>query len=96
MLTGAEYEQSGMGGRGYLYHGIEFYKNKVNAPLGLFRIIDTSGAKVHDNILNVRNVHVWKKNEKVNIYGNTITGDVGIDIEGGWEGKLKSSGNKNI
>jgi hypothetical protein len=94
LLTGAEFDNSGKAGRGYLFHGIEFYQNKLNSPLGLLRIIDTSGAKVHDNILNVRNVHVWRKNENVNIYGNTITGDVGIDIEGGWKGKLKSSGTR--
>lgn len=91
LLTGGE---SGEGGQGYLFHGIEFYQNTVNCPTGLFRIIDTSGVKLFENKLNVKYVHVWRKNEYVNIYNNLINGEVGVRIEGGWEGNLVSTGTK--
>ncbi|KKK36617.1 hypothetical protein WQ57_18385 [Mesobacillus campisalis] len=92
MLTGGEPE--GAGQSAYLFHGIEFYQNKINSPSGLLRIIDTSGVNVHDNILNVRYIHVWRKNENVNIINNIISGKSGILLEGSEEGSLISAGTK--
>ena len=70
------------------------YQNTVNSPSGMFRIIDTSGAKIYNNELNVKYVHVWRKNKNVNIYSNSIQGEIGILVEGGWNGKLVSTGTK--
>jgi hypothetical protein len=92
LLRGADSEQAGIGGEGYFYQGIEFYKNHVSCPSGVFLIEDTLGAKVYDNQLNVRYVKVWRKNEKVKIHQNEITGEVGVLVEGGGDGNLISSG----
>lgn len=92
LLTGAEFDVTGKGGTGYYYHDIEFYQNTVNSPYGLIRIIDTSGANVHDNKLNVKYVHIWRKNKNTKISSNSINGEIGVLIEGGWDGNLLSSG----
>jgi len=92
LLRGADSQRAGIGGEGYFYHGIVFYQNHVSCPSGIFLIEDTLGAKVYDNQLNVRSVKVWRKNEGVKIYQNEITAEVGVRIEGGWDGKLVSSG----
>lgn len=89
LLAGADSGMSAEGATGYYYQGLEFYENTVNCPSGSFLIMDTSGAKVYDNTLNVSEIHVWRKNEDVNIYNNEINGSV--RIEGGWDGKLVST-----
>jgi nitrous oxidase accessory protein NosD len=94
LLRGADSQQSGVGGKGYLFHRLEFYQNKIHCPSGVFLIEDTSGAKVHDNQLKVNRIKIWRKNENVEIYNNTIHADVGIQIEGGWNGNLVSAGTK--
>ena len=94
LLAGADSELAGIGSSGYLYHGIEFYQNYVDCPSGALLIKDTAGIKVYDNTLNVGEIKIWRKNENVNIYNNRITGEMGIRIEGGWNGNLVSSGTK--
>ncbi|MFZ3591241.1 right-handed parallel beta-helix repeat-containing protein [Bacillus sp. DJP31] len=91
LLTGADSEGAGVGGSGYFYQGIEFYKNNVTCPFGFIRIVDTSGVRIYDNTVNVKHIHVWRKNEKVSIYNNKITGEDGIRIEGSLKGNLISS-----
>ncbi|MDF2787344.1 MAG: Na-Ca exchanger/integrin-beta4 [Neobacillus sp.] len=94
LLRGGDSELSGIGGEGYLYYGIEFYQNTVKSPSGVFLIEDTSGAKVYDNTLDVKSVKLWRKNENVSIYNNMLKGEMGIHIEGGWDGNLVSKGTK--
>ena len=96
-LTGANPEEAddkGNGGKTYYFHGIEFYQNKVTCPSGIIRIIDTADTKLYDNIIDVNYIHVWRKNEHVNIYKNVISGHRGVFIEGGWEGNFVSTGTK--
>lgn len=94
LLRGADSQRAGIGGKGYFFHGIEFYKNTVNCPTGVFLIEDTTGIKVFENKLNVRDVKVWRKNENVNIYHNMVQAEVGVRIEGGWDGRLVSTATK--
>ncbi|MGX6446048.1 right-handed parallel beta-helix repeat-containing protein [Neobacillus sp. K501] len=94
LLRGADSERAGLGGKGFFFHGIEFYKNTVNCPTGVFLIEDTSGIKFFENKLNVKDIKVWRKNENVNIYKNLVHAEIGVRIEGGWEGNLVSTATK--
>lgn len=66
------------------YHEVEYYKNTVKCPKGEFLVMETKGAKIHDNKLNVRSLFVWIKNEDLNINNNEIDSKNGIIIEGTW------------
>lgn len=94
LLRGADSELAGIGEKGYFFHGIEFYNNTVNCPTGVFLIEDTSGIKVFENKFNVKDIMVWRKNNDVNIYQNKVQAEVGILIEGGWDGNLVSTATK--
>ncbi|WP_180827279.1 right-handed parallel beta-helix repeat-containing protein [Bacillus sp. UMB0728] len=92
LLRGSDSEQTKIAEAGNLYYGIEFYNNYVSCPSGVFLIQDSLGAKIYNNELNVRNIHVWRKNQEVKIYQNEITSEVGVMIEGGSDGRLVSTG----
>ncbi|MGE8078369.1 right-handed parallel beta-helix repeat-containing protein [Peribacillus loiseleuriae] len=92
LLAGSDSELVGEGVSEYFYHGIEFSQNIVKGPSCSLLIMNTSGAKIHDNMLDVLEVFVWRKNEDVSIYNNKIKGINGVQIEGGLEERLISKG----
>ncbi|MEH7011466.1 right-handed parallel beta-helix repeat-containing protein [Neobacillus niacini] len=69
---------------GNFFHDVDFYENIVNCPTGQFLVMETKGAKIHDNILNVSSIFVWIKNEDLKIHNNKIHSQNGIVIEGTW------------
>ena len=71
-------------GSGNFYHEVEFYGNTINCPTGQFLVMETKGAKIHDNKMNISSIFVWIKNEDLNIYNNEIQSQNGITIEGTW------------
>ncbi|MEW8987830.1 MAG: hypothetical protein AB2401_12685, partial [Bacillus sp. (in: firmicutes)] len=92
LLSGADSELAGEGELGYFFNDIEFKQNKVDCPLGALLVMDTKNAKLIDNELKVSEIHVWRKNQQVNIVRNTINSVNGIRLEGGKDGELISNG----
>ena len=92
LLTGGDSEGAGGEEKGYFYHGIEFNQNTVTCPTGYIRIVDTSGLELYENKLNVKYIHVWRKNKNVKIFNNIVKAEEGVRIEGGGEGTLISEG----
>jgi hypothetical protein len=94
LLAGSDSEKAGKKGKGYLYHGIDFFNNKVSCPSGVFLIEDTSNINVYKNKLDVGEIKIWRKNKNVHVFQNSISSNVGVRIEGGWDGHLVASGTK--
>lgn len=94
LLAGADSGATKEDKKGLFFHGIKFYQNSVTCSSGSFLLMDTSGAEVFDNTLNIKEIHVWRKNEDITIYKNKIHATIGIRIEGGKEGKLTSERTK--
>lgn len=92
LLAGADSEQAGKDQSGYYFNNIKFYQNEVHCPKGALLLMDTSTAKVFDNELTVKEIHIWRKNQQVRIRRNHINAVNGIRIEGGKEGELISTG----
>ncbi|MET3193277.1 hypothetical protein ABID96_000245 [Bacillus sp. OAE603] len=75
--------EGGKNDNNYFNH-VEFNNNTVNCPTGRFLVMETNGAKIFDNKLNVSQIFVWIKNKDLEIYRNTINSVDGFKIEGTW------------
>ncbi|WP_256941186.1 right-handed parallel beta-helix repeat-containing protein [Bacillus sp. EAC] len=75
--------EGGKSDNNYFNH-VEFNNNTVNCPNGGFLVMETNGAKIFDNTLNVNQIFVWIKNKDLEIYHNTINSVAGFKIEGTW------------
>jgi len=75
--------EGGKSDNNYFNH-VEFNNNTVNCPTGGFLVMETNGAKIYDNNLNVSQIFVWIKNKDLEIYRNTIKSVNGFRIEGTW------------
>ncbi|WP_042353815.1 right-handed parallel beta-helix repeat-containing protein [Bacillus rubiinfantis] len=77
---------------GYFFHGIEFYQNTINAPAGKLLIEDTMGISIHDNVLTVSEILLWRKNRNATISNNEIKAKTGVYLKGVSNDKLFSEG----
>ena len=75
--------EGGKSDNNYFNH-VEFNNNTVNCPNGGFLVMETNGAKIFDNTLNVNQIFVWIKNKDLEIYHNIINSVAGFKIEGTW------------
>lgn len=72
----------GTPGDGNHYHNLHFYDNILKSEKGRFMIKETKGAKIENNHLNLSDLYIWFKNEKLLLKKNVLRTENGIIIEG--------------
>lgn len=75
--------EGGKNDNNYFNH-VEFNHNKVTCTTGGFLVMETNGAKIHDNDINVEQFFIWIKNKDLEVYNNTIHTEEGFRVEGTW------------
>ncbi|WP_167555325.1 right-handed parallel beta-helix repeat-containing protein [Gottfriedia acidiceleris] len=75
--------EGGKNDNNYFNH-VEFYNNTVTCTTGGFLVMETNGAKIHDNNINVEQFFIWIKNKELEIYNNKIHTEEGFRVEGTW------------
>lgn len=94
LLAGSDSGTARKGHSGYFFHGVVFADNVVEGPECSMLVMDTSGAEIYNNELFVSDIFVWRRNKDLSIYSNLIKGESGIQIEGGDNGRLISTGTR--
>ncbi|MFB7138205.1 right-handed parallel beta-helix repeat-containing protein [Gottfriedia sp. NPDC056225] len=75
--------EGGKGDNNY-FNNVEFNNNTVTCKTGGFLVMETNGAKIHDNNINVEQFFIWIKNKDLAVYNNTINTEEGFRVEGTW------------